>query len=136
VLREKIGFMAIKDRWVAITSLLSAAIWIAFALKVAAQSSLSTTYTTADAWDCAGGASCPKPIGTVDGRNSVFVLRGSPTGPASVDVFQNGIRDRIGADYNLTGNTYQSLIFTSPPAAGDTIDIRYRENVRANVLPQ
>jgi hypothetical protein len=124
------------NKWLAITSILSSAIWIAFALKVGAQSSLSTTYTTADAWDCAGGQSCPKPIGTVDGTNKIFTLRGAPTGPASVDVFQNGIRDRIGADYSLTGNTYQSLIFTSPPAAGDTIDVRYRENVRANVLPQ
>jgi hypothetical protein len=128
--------MAKKTNWVAITSLLSATVWIAFALKVAAQSSLSTTYTTADAWDCAGGANCPKSIGIIDGRNAVFALRGFPTGPSSVDVFQNGVRDRIGADYTLTGNTYQSLIFTSPPVAGDTIDVRYRENVRANVLPQ
>ena|SRR3982751_5019280 len=128
--------MAKKTNWVAITSLLSAGIWIAFALKVGAQSSLSTTYTTADAWDCAGGSNCPKPIGPVDGINKIFTLRGAPTGPSSVDVYLNGIRDRIGADYSLTGNTYQSLTFTSPPATGDTIDVRYRENVRANVLPQ
>lgn len=101
-----------------------------------AQSSLSTTYTTADAWDCAGGASCAKSIGILDGRNKAFTLRAAPTGPAAVDVYLNGIRERIGADYSLTGNSNQILTFTNAPAVDDTVDVRYRENVRANVLPQ
>jgi hypothetical protein len=145
VLREKIGCMATKDRWVAITSLLSATVWIAFALKVAAQSSLSTTYTTADAWDCAGSQSCPKPIGTVDGKNTVFTLRGAPTGPASVRIFVNGLYQRITVDpqkpaaYTLTTNSsgaYTVVTFTKAPNPGDEPDFLYRENVRANVLPQ
>src|SRR6185312_9927452 len=85
-----------------------------------AQSSLSTVYTSADAWDCAGGSNCPKPIGILDGKNAAFTLRAAPTGPAAVDVYLNGIHERIGADYNLAGNTYQSLTFTSPPAATDS----------------
>lgn len=105
-------------------------------LGILGQSSLSPVYTTADAWDCAGGSSCPKPIGTIDGKNATFSLRGAPSGPASVDVYLNGVRERIGADYNLSGASYQALTFTSPPALNDTIDIRYRENTRANVLPQ
>jgi hypothetical protein len=137
--------MAKKTNWVAITSLLSATVWIAFALKVAAQSSLSTTYTTADAWDCAGGASCPKPIGSVDGTNKIFTLRGAPTGPASVRVFVNGLYQRITVDptkpaaYTLTTNSsgaYTVVTFTKAPVPADECDFLYRENVRANILPQ
>lgn len=109
------------------------------------QSSLSTTYTTADAWDCAGGASCPKPIGPIDGTNRIFTLRGVPTGPASVRVFINGLYQRITVDpakpaaYTLTTNSsgaYTVVTFTKAPTPDDEPDFLYRMNVRANVLPQ
>jgi hypothetical protein len=119
--------------------LVSAGIILCGWIGIEAQSSLSTTYATADAWDCAGGDSCPKPIGSLNGKNAVFTLRAAPTGPAAVDVFLNGLRLRTGGDYVLTTNTagaYTVLTFFEPPQPTDTIDVRYRENTRANVLPQ
>lgn len=101
-----------------------------------AQSALAPVYTTADAWDCAGGSSCPKPIGVLDGKNAAFTLRAAPSGSAAVDVYLNGIRQRIGADYTLTGSAGTILTFSPPPAKEDTVDVRYRENAKASILPQ
>lgn len=139
-----------KEHWLTdspwgVTILCCVACGIFLVLNLGAQSSLSTTYTTADAWDCAGGASCPKPIGPVDGTNRIFTLRGAPTGPASVRVFVNGLYQRITADpakpaaYTLTTNSagaFTVVTFTKAPIPGDEPDFLYRMNVRANVLPQ
>jgi hypothetical protein len=98
-----------------------------------AQSLLVSPYTVGECWDCAGGKSCPKPIGAVDGGNTVFTLRRLPMGQAAVDVYLNGIHERIDADYKLSGTT---LTLLTAPAAGDSIDVRYRGNYTANVPAQ
>lgn len=97
---------------------------------LAAQSSLSTSYAASDCWDCAGGKSCPKSIGTIDGKNVKFTLRRAPLGTASVDVYLNGLHLRVGSDYRLTGS---ALTMLKAPQTGDSLDVRYSGSYAATV---
>lgn len=94
-----------------------------------AQSTRTLTATVTDVWDCAGGASCQNPIGILDGRNALFTLRYAPANQVVVDVYVNGLHQRVVADYSLTQNSsgaFQFLKFNSAPAVGDSVDVRYR----------
>lgn len=95
-----------------------------------AQSMLTTSYAAADCWDCAGGKNCPKPIGTINGKNKTFTLRRSPLGPAVVDVYLNGLHLRVGSDYKLSG---QTLTLSKAPQSTDTLDVRYSGSYPAAV---
>ena len=65
------------------------------------------------------------PSGTANGVNAVFTLNSTPSPPSSLAVFRNGILQRVGVDYNLSGN---SITFTSVsiPNEGDIIQVSYR----------
>jgi len=99
-------------------------------LGIQAQSLLTSTYVTAECWDCAGGSSCPKPIGTIDGKNVKFSLRRAPLGSAAIDVYLNGLHQRINADYKLAG---QTLTMAKAPQSGDSLDVRYSGSFAATV---
>lgn len=120
---------------------------------VHAQSALTTSYSSGEAWDCAGvTASCPKPIGTIDGTNKVFTFRSTPAGSGSVDVYLNGLWQRpcaapntANCGYTVTTNTagaVPGVTMTNAPRApnppgdttGDQLDFRYRGSFHANVL--
>ena len=62
-------------------------------------------------------------IGVIDGRNGTFTLSYGPVGPASVKVYLNGMHQRQGADYTITGKL---VTFSSVPPTGSTVDIDYR----------
>lgn len=98
-----------------------------------AQSMLTTSYAAGECWDCAGGNSCPKSIGVIDGKNMKFPLRRAPLGAAAVDVYLNGIRLRINADYRLSG---QALTLLKAPQSGDSLDVRYSGSYAATVAAQ
>jgi hypothetical protein len=81
---------------------------------------------------CAGGAvkviyTAPKfadaetPTGALNGTNRTFVLTHPPASPALVTL--NGLVQRVGADYSLTGAT---LSFLTAPRSGDLLQVWYR----------
>jgi|GEM_PF-1347737 len=95
----------------AINSSISTTVSTVSALNTSLQAIESTTAITAEV-----------PTGQTDGNNAVFTLAHNPT--ASVDVFKNGIQQRQGVDYTLSGGT---ITFNSPsvPQSGDTITADY-----------
>jgi hypothetical protein len=65
------------------------------------------------------------PSGVVDGANANFGLAGSPTPPSSLILFRNGIVQKQGFDYTLTGSVVQYAT-ASAPQPGDTLMAWYR----------
>jgi hypothetical protein len=72
-------------------------------------------------WDVVAGGITNQTINTADGVNDTFVLDREST-TAAVLVMLNGIVQIPTISYSVTGT---SLIFTSPPAVSDIIDIRF-----------
>jgi hypothetical protein len=70
------------------------------------------------------------PGGTVNGTNANFTLQFTPSTPASVLLFKNGVMQTNGQDYTLAGTT---ITFTSKavPQAGDTLSAYYRVSTAA-----
>lgn len=65
------------------------------------------------------------PQGLISGINQVFSLTGTPVPPESLQVFRNGVLQRVGADYALSGNTIQFTI-GAVPQPGDLLVAYYR----------
>lgn len=65
------------------------------------------------------------PGGVVDGSNLTFTLVGAPSPALSLQLFRNGILQRTGVDYTLTGSTVQFLP-VSTPQVGDVLQAYYR----------
>jgi hypothetical protein len=65
------------------------------------------------------------PTGVVDGANDTFGLVGQPTPPASLLLFRNGMLQKQGFDYTLSGTvlTYSGGAIPQP---GDTLVASYR----------
>jgi len=65
------------------------------------------------------------PAGPVDGTNTVFSLNNIPSPPASLALYRNGMRQKEGLDYTLSGNviTFNSA---STPQPGDVLVCSYR----------
>ena len=65
------------------------------------------------------------PAGTINGSNTVFALTNSPSPTGSLALTKNGVVQKAGADYTLSGNT---VTFTSGavPQTGDTLLAWYR----------
>lgn len=65
------------------------------------------------------------PSGALDGVNTTFTLSQAPAPAASLAIFRNGMMQRAGADYTLSG---ASITFTSggTPQAGDILVAFYR----------
>lgn len=79
---------------------------------------------------CGGGSSLAfvdneTPSGALDGVNTAFTLSQAPAPAASLAIFRNGMMQRAGADYTLSGAT---ITFTSggTPQAGDILVAFYR----------
>lgn len=65
------------------------------------------------------------PSGIVDGSNGAFTLAGTPDPAASLEIYRNGLLQRAGFDYSLTGNAVQFLA-GAIPQPGDTLLASYR----------
>jgi hypothetical protein len=63
--------------------------------------------------------------GVVDGTNNTFTLTGPPSPASSLALFRNGILQKPGVDYTLTGSTVQFLTGATPQP-GDTLLAWYR----------
>lgn len=63
--------------------------------------------------------------GIVDGSNTSFTLSNNPNPAASLAVYRNGILDKAGVDYSVSGNAIQFLP-ASTPQPGDTLLASYR----------
>ena len=63
--------------------------------------------------------------GIVDGSNATFTLSGSPSPASSLTVYRNGILQKAGSDYSITGSGIQ-FVTASTPQPGDTLMASYR----------
>ena len=63
--------------------------------------------------------------GVVDGTNNTFTLSGPPSPVSSLALFRNGIMQKPGVDYTLTGSTV-AFVTASIPQSGDTVLASYR----------
>lgn len=73
------------------------------------------------------------PTGTVDGANRTFTLRFSPSPSASLALYRNGILQKQGLDYTLSGLTV-TFVTGAVPQPGDVIAAFYRYGDPANPL--
>jgi hypothetical protein len=65
------------------------------------------------------------PAGVANGANVSFTLSAVPTPTSSLYLYRNGVLQKAGQDYNLSGNSIQFLT-VSTPQAGDTLVASYR----------
>ena len=64
-------------------------------------------------------------MGTVNGSNAVFMLVSTPSPAGSLELFRNGLLQRQGADYQVSGNTI-TFFLASVPQSGDLLVASYR----------
>lgn len=78
-----------------------------------------------------GGTTAPTfvdsevPQGLLNGSNRIFTLSASPLPAASLQVFRNGLLQKPGEDYNLSGNTV-TFLSVSTPGVGDLLQASFR----------
>jgi hypothetical protein len=65
------------------------------------------------------------PAGTINGANTVFTLTFPPSPPASLDLYRNGLLQKVNTDYILNGNSIQFFL-SSTPQTGDVLVASYR----------
>jgi hypothetical protein len=65
------------------------------------------------------------PNGLVDGSNTSFTLSAVPDPASSLAVYRNGMLQKTGQDYTLTGSTIQ-FVAAAAPQPGDTLLAGYR----------
>src|SRR5262249_4436764 len=65
------------------------------------------------------------PAGLVDGANTTFVLAAVPNPAGSLVLYRNGVLQKAGLDYALSGNTIQ-FVAGATPQPGDTLLTSYR----------
>jgi hypothetical protein len=63
------------------------------------------------------------PSGAINGVNVTFTLLAAPAPAASLELYQNGMLQRQGTEYTLSGNT---ITMTVAPITGDTLAAFYR----------
>ena len=63
--------------------------------------------------------------GIVDGSNVTFTLSGAPSPASSLAVYRNGVLQKAGSDYTLSGSGIQ-FVGASTPQPGDTLLASYR----------
>jgi len=63
--------------------------------------------------------------GIVDGANSLFGISAVPDPVGSLAVYRNGILQKVGSDFSITGSSVQFLTGTTPQP-GDTLLASYR----------
>jgi len=67
------------------------------------------------------------PAGIVDGSNTVFGLSAVPDPVSSLAVYRNGMLQKIGQDYAVSGSTV-TFVAPATPLPGDTLLASYRLN--------
>ena len=65
------------------------------------------------------------PAGLVDGANTAFTLSGVPSPAASLTVYRNGMLQKAGQDFTLSGNQIY-FVAEAAPQAGDTLVAGFR----------
>jgi hypothetical protein len=65
------------------------------------------------------------PTGVVDGSNTAFGLSAVPDPVTSLAVYRNGVLQKTGQDYNLSGSTV-TFVAAATPQPGDTLLASYR----------
>jgi hypothetical protein len=65
------------------------------------------------------------PTGTVNGVNTVFTLISTPSPAGSLELFVNGLLQRQGVDYQISGNVV-TFFLASVPVSGDLLVASYR----------
>ena len=75
------------------------------------------------------------PAGLVDGANTAFTLSGVPNPAASLTVYRNGMLQKPGQDFTLSGNQIQ-FVTAAAPQPGDTLAANYRLTGSAGDTPQ
>lgn len=65
------------------------------------------------------------PAGTLDGANGAFVLLRSPNPAGSLHVYRNGVLQKAGSDFNLSGATL-NFVPGAIPQPGDSLTASYR----------
>ncbi|MBZ5725094.1 MAG: hypothetical protein LAP87_08870 [Acidobacteriia bacterium] len=65
------------------------------------------------------------PAGIVDGANASFTLSAAPVPTSSLAVYRNGMLQKAGQDFTLTGTTIQ-FVAAAIPQPGDTLLASYR----------
>jgi len=75
------------------------------------------------------------PAGLVDGANTAFTLSGEPNPAASLTVYRNGMLQKPGQDFTLSGNQIQ-FVTAAAPQPGDTLAANYRLTGSAGDTPQ
>ena len=78
-----------------------------------------------DATQLPSYADAETPAGVVDGANSTFALAASPSPSQSLILFRNGMAQKPGFDFNLSGSEVQ-FVSADPPQPGDTLMAWYR----------
>jgi hypothetical protein len=75
------------------------------------------------------------PAGLVDGANTAFTLSGVPSPAASLTIYRNGMLQKEGLDFTLSGNQLH-FVAAAAPQSGDTLVASYRLAEGANETPQ
>jgi hypothetical protein len=65
------------------------------------------------------------PAGQIDGSNTTFTLADAPTPPSSLQIFRNGVFQKPGLDYSLSGNVV-NFTTIAVPQVGDVLLASYR----------
>ena len=65
------------------------------------------------------------PSGAVNGTNLSFTVSAVPAPPSSLALHRNGVLQKAGLDYSISGNTIQ-IMAASAPQAGDMLQASYR----------
>jgi len=65
------------------------------------------------------------PVGTPNGVNPTFTLNHIPLPAASLHLFRNGLLQKVGKDYLLSGNTI-TFLTAALPQTGDELSASYR----------
>lgn len=80
---------------------------------------------------CGGGEAAPTfvdaetPSGNTDGSNTVFTLANPPSPASSLSLYRNGVLQKPGADFTLSGNII-TFAGGAAPASGDLLLASYR----------
>jgi hypothetical protein len=63
------------------------------------------------------------PSGSANGLNTAFTLAHSPNPASSLQLFLNGVKQKAGVDFTLSGS---SITYTVAPANGGVLEAYYR----------
>jgi len=66
------------------------------------------------------------PAGAIDGSNTVFTLNGVPSPVSSIALYRNGVLQKVGLDYTLSGNGAIQFASGATPQPSDVLLASYR----------